>query len=65
MSLVIEDSVAGFLGAYIERGQSDGSIKLTQVDLIKRIIAVFGIGNEPAVHAPTTTIPLTKDVASR
>jgi hypothetical protein len=34
MTLEIEDSVAGFLGVHIERNQSDGLIKLTQVGLI-------------------------------
>jgi hypothetical protein len=62
MSLEIEDSVAGFLGVHIERNQSDCSTKLTQVGLIKRIIAVLGIENEPAVRTPLTTIPLTNDV---
>jgi hypothetical protein len=54
MTLDIEDSVAGFLGVHIERNQSDGSIKLTQVSLIKRIIAALGIENDPAVHTPTS-----------
>jgi hypothetical protein len=42
MTLEIEDSVAGFLGVHIERNQSNGSIKLTQMGLIKRIIAALG-----------------------
>jgi hypothetical protein len=62
MTLEIEDSVAGFLGVHIERDQSAGSIKLTQVGLIKRIIAALGVENETIVHTPTTTIPLVKDM---
>jgi hypothetical protein len=61
MQLEVEDSVAGFLGVHIERNQSDGSIKLTQVGLIKRIIGALGIESEHAVQTPTTSIPLTKD----
>jgi hypothetical protein len=60
-NMEIEDSVAGFLGVHIERNQSDGSIMLTQVGLINRIIAVLGIEHEPAVQTPPTAIPLTKD----
>jgi Reverse transcriptase (RNA-dependent DNA polymerase) len=62
MALEVEESVAGFLGVLIERNQADGSIKLTQVGLIKRIISALGIENEPAVHTPSTTVPLTKDL---
>jgi hypothetical protein len=61
MNLEVEDSVAGFLGVHIERNQSDGAIKLTQVGLIKRIIAALGIEHEPAVHTPTSPTPLVKD----
>jgi hypothetical protein len=61
MKLEIEDSVAGFLGVHIERNQTDGSIKLTQVGLIKRIIAALGVEHDPIVHTPTTLNPLVKD----
>jgi hypothetical protein len=61
MTLEIEESAAGFLGVHIERNQSDGSIKLTQVGLIKRIVASLGIENEPAVQTPTSPTPLVKD----
>jgi hypothetical protein len=61
MALEIEDSVAGFLGVHIERNQSDGSIKLTQVGLIKRIIAALGVESEPTVHTPASSDPLVKD----
>jgi hypothetical protein len=61
MTLEIEESVAGFLGVHIERNQSDGSIKLTQVGLIKRIVASLGIENEPAVQTLTSPTPLVKD----
>jgi hypothetical protein len=62
MSLEIENSVAGFLGVHIERDQVDGSIKLTQVGLIKRIVAALGIENASVVHTPTRGTPLTKDL---
>ncbi|KAG7349585.1 reverse transcriptase RNA-dependent DNA polymerase [Nitzschia inconspicua] len=62
MTLEVEESVAGFLGVHIERNQTDGSIKLTQKGLIKRIISALGIEHEPAVHTPATSIPLTKDL---
>lgn len=61
MVLEIEDSVAGFLGVHIERNQTDGSIKLTQAGLIKRIIAALGVEHDPIVHTPTTLNPLVKD----
>jgi hypothetical protein len=61
MTLEIEDSVAGFLGVHIERDQTDGSIRLTQVGLIKRIITALGVEHDPIVHTPTTLIPLVKD----
>jgi hypothetical protein len=61
MSLEVEDSVAGFLGVHIERNQSDGSIKLTQVRLIKQVIAALGIEHEHVVYTPTGLTPLTKD----
>jgi hypothetical protein len=61
MTLEIADSVAGFLGVHIERNQSDGSIKLAQVGLIKRMIAALRIENKPAVRTPTLPIPLIQD----
>jgi hypothetical protein len=60
VTLEIEDSVSGFLGVHIERNQSDGSIKLKQVGLIKRIIAALGIESEPEVNTPTLPAPLIK-----
>ncbi|KAG7374494.1 reverse transcriptase RNA-dependent DNA polymerase [Nitzschia inconspicua] len=62
MTLEVEESVAGFLGVHIQRNQKDGSIKLTQTGLIKRIISALGIEHEPAVQTPATSIPLTKDL---
>jgi hypothetical protein len=62
MTLEVEESVAGFLGVLIERDQVDGSIKLTQTGLIKRIIAALGIENAPAVSTPAATTPLVKDL---
>jgi hypothetical protein len=50
-----------FLGVHMERNQTDGSIKLTQVGSTRRIIAAVGIESEPAAHTPTTSTPLTRD----
>jgi hypothetical protein len=61
MSLEVEDSVARFLAVRIERNQSDRFIKLTQLGLIKRIIAALGREHEHVVHTPTGLTPLTKD----
>jgi hypothetical protein len=61
MTLEIEDSVAGVLGVHIERNDRDGTIKLTQVGLTKRIIAALGVEHDPIVHTPTTLVPLVKD----
>jgi hypothetical protein len=61
MALEIEDSVAGFLGVHIERNKTDGSIKLTQVGLIERIISALGVEHETIVHTPSSPDPLVKD----
>jgi hypothetical protein len=41
MTLEIENSGGGFLGAHIERDQSDGSIKLTQVGFSRESLLVL------------------------
>ena len=61
LELNVEDSVAGFLGVHIERNDADGSIKLTQKGLIKRIIEALGVGSHPIKHTPATAEPLVKD----
>ena len=46
LKLEIEDSVAGFLGVHIERNEKDGTIKLTQKGLIKRIVDALSTYHE-------------------
>jgi len=58
--LEVEESVAGFLGVHIDRGES-GQIKLTQKGLTKRIIEALNITDLPRKFAPATSEPLTKD----
>ena len=61
LELEIEDSVAGFLGVHIERNDKDGTIKLTQKGLIKRIIDALQIQNLPRKLTPATKEPLVAD----
>lgn len=59
MELEPEDSVAGFLGVHIDRDERNGTIKLTQKGLIKRIIEALGVTK--GIHTPTTTDALPID----
>ena len=43
MELEVEISVAGFLGVHIERNELDGTIKLSQKGLTKRIVEALQI----------------------
>jgi hypothetical protein len=61
MDLEEEGSVAGFLGVHIERNEKDGSIKLTQKGLIKRIIETLNIQHLPIKHTPAAAEPLVLD----
>jgi Reverse transcriptase (RNA-dependent DNA polymerase) len=61
MELEEEDSVAGFLGVHLERNDKDGSIKLTQQGLSKRIVDALNLGNQPRKLTPATPDPLVKD----
>jgi hypothetical protein len=61
MELEVEDSVAGFLGVHIERNNTDGSIKLTQQGLIKRIVDALKLGNCARKLTPAASNPLVKD----
>ncbi len=61
MELEVEESVAGFLGVHMERNERDGSIKLTQTGLTKRIIEALNIGDLPIKHTPAGREPLVKD----
>jgi hypothetical protein len=61
MDLEEEGNVAGFLGVHLERNEKDGSIKLTQVGLIKRIIDALDLHNKPRKKTPAAAEPLVKD----
>ena len=43
MEWEVENSVAGFLGVHIERNELDGTIKLSQKGLTKRIVEALQI----------------------
>jgi hypothetical protein len=61
LQLEVEDSVAGFLGVHIERNNSDGSVKLTQSGLAKRVIDALNVTHMPRKFTPATATPLVKD----
>ena len=61
LELQVEDSVAGFLGVHIDRSEVDGSIKLTQSGLIKRIVDALDVGHLDKVMTPAAGKPLVKD----
>jgi hypothetical protein len=61
LELEVENSVAGFLGVHIERNNADGSVKLTQSGLAKRIIDALNVTHMPRKFTPATLIPLVKD----
>ena len=60
LELEVENSVAGFLGVYIDR-REDGTIKLTQEGLIKRIIEALRVKDEPRKFTPAAAEPLSND----
>jgi len=47
MALEKEEDVAGFLGVQITR-HDDGTIEMTQIGLIKKIISALGLENSNA-----------------
>jgi hypothetical protein len=61
MDLEIEGTVAGFLGVHIDRDESQGTVTLSQVGLIKRVIEALGLEQSPVKYTPATTTPLVKD----
>ena len=61
MDLEEEGDVAGFLGVHIERNIKDGSIKLTQKGLIKRIIETLNIPKLKPKWTPAKAEPLVLD----
>jgi hypothetical protein len=61
MDLEEEEDVAGFLGVHIERNDSDGTIKLTQSGLIKRIIEALNLHSQPRKLTPAAAEPLVMD----
>ena len=60
MDLQHEEDVAGFLGVHIDR-RSDGTIKLTQKGLIKRIVEALHIQDLPAKRTPAKLGVLSAD----
>ena len=61
LDLEVEDSVAGFLGVHLEHNHKDGSIKLTQQGLAKRVVDALNLGNRPRKLTPASSEPLVKD----
>jgi hypothetical protein len=63
VKIEVEDSVAGFLGVHIERGEQEGTITLTQKGLIRRILDALNINDLPHKFTPTqqSALPADKD----
>ena len=61
MDIEEEDDVAGFLGVHIERNPN-GTITLTQVGLITRIIKALNIAHLPKKRTPAKVGVLAKDL---
>ena len=63
MELEVEDSVADFLGARVERNDEEGTIKLTQLGLAKRILDIMQIDHLPPKKTPAAPedLPMDKD----
>ena len=59
--LDVEDSVAGFLGVHIERDETQGTIKLTQQGLIKRILTALQVGDLDRSFTPALSKPIVED----
>jgi hypothetical protein len=62
MELEVEGEVAGFLGVHIVRNQSNTTITLTQIGLIKRIIEAVGASHLSNKYTPASSSPLVKDL---
>jgi hypothetical protein len=52
MTLKVEDSVAGFLGVFINHNEATGEVTLTQMGLIVRIIKALGVEAEHGMTTP-------------
>ena len=61
LELEIEDSIASFLGVHIQRDDKEGTIKLTQNGLCRRIIDALQLQGHPAKAMPATREPLVAD----
>jgi hypothetical protein len=61
LDLEVEQDVAGFLGIHLDRDPTSGHIKLTQIGLIKRIIAMLGVQNDSVKSTPAKREPLVMD----
>ena len=59
--LEVEGSVAGFLGVHIERDDSNGTIKLTQKGLTKRILEALQVGDLERSCTPALSKPLVEN----
>jgi hypothetical protein len=61
LDLEVEDSVAGFLGVHIDRNTENGTVKLTQSGLAKRVVEALNVGAQPRKFTPALKNPLVKD----
>jgi hypothetical protein len=61
MDLETEEDVAGFLGVHIERNDANGTVKLTQKGLIKRVIETLEIDHLHGKETPAAAEPLVLD----
>ena len=61
LTLEREDNVAGFLGVHLNVDHTDGTIELTQVGLIDRIVFAMGLTDATEVKTPAECGALQKD----
>ena len=52
LTLEREDNVAGFLGVHLNIDHTDGTIELTQVGLIDRIVSAMGLTDATEIKTP-------------
>jgi hypothetical protein len=64
LDLEVKDSVAGFLGVHIDCNADNGSVKLTQSGLAKRVVEALNVGALPRKFTPALKNPLVKDEQS-
>ena len=61
LTLEKEDEVAGFLGVHLKVDHNEGTVELTQLGLIDRIIDAMGLTNATEVETPAEYGALPKD----